>query len=186
MPIAQFFRKKGYKEVEAVWLLEVHPSWFSISRQKGFQAGLDDPAVQEVCKIKLWTPIRCLRTTTPRPSPRRRCSSIRACICSSCWRISMSAPPRRFAAPADATSGSPLRIWMRERPTRLLHGGWPVMITYSPPISGAGLADANVMGKILLGKKPPLFITSQGTVTTPENAKKAYAKDWGGTAIPFK
>ena len=53
MPIAQFFKSKGYKEVEAVWLVEAHPSWFSISRQTGFQKGLDDPKTQEVCKIKI-------------------------------------------------------------------------------------------------------------------------------------
>ena len=33
--------------------MEAHPSWFSISRQAGFQRGLDDPKVQEVCKIKI-------------------------------------------------------------------------------------------------------------------------------------
>jgi hypothetical protein len=41
MPMAKFFRDKGNKEIDAVWLVEAHPSWFSISRQKGFQAADD-------------------------------------------------------------------------------------------------------------------------------------------------
>ena len=35
------------------------------------------------------------------------------------------------------------------------------------------------MGKILLGKQVPLVAVSQGTITTSENVKEAYAKDWG-------
>ena len=46
--------------------------------------------------------------------------------------------------------------------TSLLHGGWPIMITYSLPIAGSGLADANVMGKILLGKKVPVDRRQRG------------------------
>ena len=33
--------------------IEAHPSWFSISRQIGFKQGLDDPRVQEICKINI-------------------------------------------------------------------------------------------------------------------------------------
>ena len=57
------------------------------------------------------------------------------------------------------------------------------MITYSLPISGSGYADANVMGKILLGKRVPLVAVSEGTITTSANVKEAYAKDWA--AIKF-
>ena len=54
MPTAQLLRSKGYPRVDAVWLIEAHPSWFSISRQIGFKQGLDDPKGSEkVCKINI-------------------------------------------------------------------------------------------------------------------------------------
>ena len=70
--------------------------------------------------------------------------------------------------------------------TSLLHGGWPVLITYSLPISSSGNADANVMGKILLGKRVPLIVLSKGTVITSANVKEASAHDWGGEALPWQ
>ena len=55
----------------------------------------------------------------------------------------------------------------------------------SLPIAQSGIADANVMGKILLGKSVPLVVKPRGTVTTPDNVAEAWAHDWGGEELPW-
>jgi ABC-type sugar transport system substrate-binding protein len=186
MPIAKFFRDKGNKEIDAVWLVEAHPSWFSISRQKGFQAGLDDPAVQEVCKINIVDTKPVLEnddTQAAAEAALQQHPTIQLFIMLAHQYVGAAAAVRSaqrkdvYVAASDLDEGTA---------TSLLHGNWPILITYSLPISGSGYADANVMGKILLGKRVPLIVTSQGTVTTSENVKEAYAKDWGGAEIPWK
>ena len=186
MPIAKFFRDKGNKEIDAVWLIEAHPSWFSISRQKGFQAGLDDPAVQEVCKINIVDTKPVLEnddTQAAAEAALQQHPKIKLFIMLAHQYVGAAAALRSaqrkdvYVAASDLDEGTA---------TSLLHGNWPILITYSLPISGSGSADANVMGKILLGKRVPLIVTSQGTVTTTENVKEAYAKDWGGAALPWK
>jgi ABC-type sugar transport system substrate-binding protein len=185
-PIAQFFSSKGFKEVEAVWLVEAHPSWFSISRQTGFQQGLNDPKVQEVCKIKIVDTKPVLEnddTQAAAEAALQQHPNIHLFIMLAHQYVGAAAAVRSagrrdvWVAASDLDEGTA---------TSLLHGGWPVMITYSLPIAGSGYADANVMGKILLGKQVPLIAVSQGTVTTSANVKEAYAKDWGGAKIPWK
>ena len=185
-PIAQFFNSKGFKEVEAVWLVEAHPSWFSISRQTGFQQGLNDPKVQEVCKIKIVDTKPVLEnddTQAAAEAALQQHPNIHLFIMLAHQYVGAAAAVRSagrrdvWVAASDLDEGTA---------TSLLHGGWPVMITYSLPIAGSGYADANVMGKILLGKRVPLIAVSQGTVTTSANVKEAYAKDWGGAKIPWK
>jgi ABC-type sugar transport system substrate-binding protein len=184
--IAQFFSSKGFKEVEAVWLVEAHPSWFSISRQTGFQQGLNDPKVQEVCKIKIVDTKPVLEnddTQAAAEAALQQHPNIHLFIMLAHQYVGAAAAVRSagrrdvWVAASDLDEGTA---------TSLLHGGWPVMITYSLPIAGSGYADANVMGKILLGKQVPLIAVSQGTVTTSANVKEAYAKDWGGAKIPWK
>jgi ABC-type sugar transport system substrate-binding protein len=186
MPIAQFFKSKGYKEVEAVWFVEAHPSWFSISRQAGFQRGLDDPKVQEVCKIKIVDTKPVLEnddTQAAAEAALQQHPDVHLFIMLAHQYVGAAAAVRSagrrdvWVAASDLDEGTA---------TSLLHGGWPIMITYSLPISGSGYADANVMGKILLGKRVPLVAVSQGTITTSENVKEAYTKDWGGNQIPWK
>jgi len=186
MPIAKFFRDKGFSEIEAVWLVEAHPSWFSISRQKGFQNGLDDPKVQEACKIKIVDTKPVLEnddTQAAAEAALQQHPNLKLFIMLAHQYVGAAAAVRSagrkdvWVAASDLDEGTA---------TSLLHGGWPIMITYSLPISGSGYADANVMGKILLGKEVPMIVTSKGTITTPENVKEAYAKDWGGASIPWK
>ena len=186
MPIAKFFAGKGNKEIDAVWLVEAHPSWFSISRQKGFQAGLDDPAVQEVCKINIVDTKPVLEnddTQAAAEAALQQHPKIQLFIMLAHQYVGAAAAVRSaqrkdvYVAASDLDEGTA---------TSLLRGNWPILITYSLPISGSGFADANAMGKILLGKKVPLIITSQGTVTTTDNVKEAYAKDWGGATLPWK
>ena len=116
MPIAQFFQSKGYKEIEAVWLVEAHPSWFSISRQAGFQRGLDDPKVQEVCKIKIVDTKPVLENDDTKQRLKPLCNSIRTSICSLCSRINTSERLPRSGARGGATFGSLLPTWTKARP----------------------------------------------------------------------
>lgn len=186
MPIAQFFRKKGFNSIDAVWLVEAHPSWFSISRQTGFQQGLDDPEVQKVCKINVVDTKPVLEnddTQAASEAALQQHPNIKLFIMLAHQYAGAAAAVRSagrndvYVAASDLDEGTA---------SSLLHGDWPILITYSLPISGSGYADANIMGKILLGEKVPLIIVSQGTITTTANVKEAYAKDWGGTQIPWK
>lgn len=185
MPIAQFFRKKGFEQIDAVWLVEAHPSWFSISRQTGFQHGLDDPEVQKVCKINIVDTKPVLEnedTQAAAEAALQQHPNLKLFIMLAHQYVGAAAAVRSagrrdvYVAASDLDEGTA---------KSLLHGGWPVMITYSLPIAQIGHADANVMGKIALGGKVPLIVLSTGTVTTPENVKQAYAKDWGGKPFPW-
>lgn len=185
-PIAEFFRKQGHASIDAVWLVEAHPSWFSISRQKGFQQGLDDPEVQKICKINIVDTKPVLEnddTQAAAEAALQQHPNIKLFIMLAHQYVGAAAAVRSagrtdvYVAASDLDEGTA---------TSLLRGDWPILITYSLPIAGSGYADANIMGKILLGEKVPLIITSQGTVTTSANVKEAYQKDWGGAAIPWK
>lgn len=184
-PIAQFFRDQGHEAVDAVWLVEAHPSWFSISRQRGFQAGLDDPEVQKICKINVVDTKPVLEnddTQAAAEASLQQHPNIKLFIMLAHQYVGAAAAVRSaqrrdvHVAACDLDEGTA---------TSLLHGNWPILITYSLPISGSGYADANVMGKILLGKQVPLIVVSEGTIVTTENVKEAYAKDWGGQQIPW-
>jgi ABC-type sugar transport system substrate-binding protein len=186
MPIAKFFRAKGFKEIDAVWLVEAHPSWFSISRQTGFQHGLDDPAVHEICKINIIDTKPVLEnddTQQAAEAALQQHPNVKLFIMLAHQYVGAAAAVRSagrrdvWVAASDLDEGTA---------TSLLHGGWPVMITYSLPIAGFAYAEANAMGKILLNKRVPMIVISAGTITTSENVKEAYAKDWGGRTIPWR
>jgi ribose transport system substrate-binding protein len=186
MPVAQFLHSKGYKEVDAVWLVEAHPSLWAIARQTGFKQGLDDPKVQELCKINV------VETKQVLENEETEAAASAALQQHPDLHLFIMLAHQEVGASAAVRSAGRHDVWVvaydldESTAGSLLHGGWPVMITFSLPISGSGLADANVMGKILLGKKVPFIVLSQGTVTTTENVKEAYAKDWGGRPIPWK
>jgi ABC-type sugar transport system ATPase subunit len=185
MPTAQLLRSKGYSKVDAVWLIEARPSWFSISRQIGFKQGLHDPKVQGICKINILETKPVLEdadTEAAAAAALRQHPNIHLFI--------MLAHQYKGAVAAIRNAGR-RDVWVvgsdldEGTATSLLHDGWPVLITYSLPISGSGYADANVMGKILLGKRVPFIVLSKGTVVTSANVKEAYAHDWGGEALPW-
>jgi ABC-type multidrug transport system ATPase subunit len=186
LPTAQLLRAKGYSKVDAVWLIEARPSWFSISRQIGFKQGLNDPKVQETCKINVVETKPVLEdadTESAAAAALKRHPNIHLLI--------MLAHQYKGAAAAIRNAGR-RDVWVvasdldESTALPLLHGGWPILISYSLPISGSGYADSNVMGKILLGKRVPLIVLSKGTVVTSENVKEAYARDWGGQAFPWQ
>jgi hypothetical protein len=185
-PTAQLLRAKGYSKVDAVWLIEAHPSWFSISRQIGFEQGLKDPKVQEICKINIVETKPILEdadTEAAAAAALQQHPNIHLFI--------MLAHQYKGAAAAVRNAGR-RDVWVvasdldEGTALPLLHGGWPVLITYSLPISGTGYADANVMGKILLGKRVPLIVLSKGTVATSANVREACTHDWGGESLPWQ
>ncbi len=186
MPVAQFFRNKGFKEIDAVWLVEAHPSWFSTARQTGMKNGLDDPKVADVCKINI------IDTKPVLENEDAQAAAEAALQQHPNIKLFIMLGHQYTGAAAALRSANRRDVWVAAcdldegTATSLLHGGWPVMITYSLPISEAGTADANIMGKILLGKRVPMICVSKGTVTTAENVKEAYAKDWGGRELPWK
>jgi ABC-type sugar transport system ATPase subunit/ABC-type sugar transport system substrate-binding protein len=186
MPTAQLLRAKGYARVDAVWLIEARPSWFSISRQIGFKQGLDDPKVQEICKMNIVE-------TKPVLEEADTQSAAAAALLKHPNLHLFIVLAHQYAGAAAAVRNAGRRdVWVvasdldEGTASSLLHGGWPVLITYSLPISGLGNADANVMGKILLGKRAPLIVLSKGTVVTSTNVKEAYASDWGGEVLPWQ
>jgi rhamnose transport system ATP-binding protein len=186
LPTAQLLRGKGYSSVDAVWLVEAHPSWFSISRQIGFKEGLNDPKVQEICKINIIETKPVLEDADAEATATaalEKHPNIHLLI--------MLAHQFKGAAAAVRNAGR-RDVWVvasdldEGTALTLLHGAWPVLITYSLPISGSGYADANVMGKILLGKRVPLIVLSKGTVVTSANVREASAHDWGGEPLPWQ
>ena len=186
MPIAKFFREQGHEEIDAVWLVEAHPSWFSISRQKGFQEGLDDPEVQAVCKINIVDTKPVLEnddTQAAAEAALAQYPNMKLFIMLAHQYVGAAAAVRSaqrrdvYVAASDLDEGTA---------SSLIRGNWPILITYSLPISGSGYADANIMGKILLGKQVPLIVVSEGTIVTTDNVEEAYAKDWGGAELPWR
>jgi ABC-type sugar transport system ATPase subunit len=186
LPTAQLLRAKGYSNVDAVWLVEAHPTWFSISRQMGFKEGLNDPKVQEICKINIIEIKPVLEDADAEATAAaalEKHPNIHLLI--------MLAHQFKGAAAAVRNAGR-RDVWVvasdldEGTALTLLHGAWPVLITYSLPISGSGYADANVMGKILLGKRVPLIVLSKGTVVTSANVRQASAHDWGGEPLPWQ
>jgi ABC-type sugar transport system substrate-binding protein len=185
MPTAKLLRSKGYSKVNAVWLIEAHPSWFSISRQIGFKQGLDDPKVQEICKINIVETKPVLEDTDAHVAAAaalKQHPNIHLFIMLAHQYMGAALAVREAARKDVWVVASDLD---QGTATSLLHGGWPVLITYSLPISASGYADANVMGKILLGKRVPMIVLSKGTVTTSDNVKEAYVHDWHGEELPW-
>jgi ABC-type sugar transport system ATPase subunit len=186
MPTAQLLRAKGYSKVDAVWLVEAHPSWFSISRQMGFKEGLNDPKVQEICKINI------VETKPVLEDADAEVTAAAALEKHPNIHLLIMLAHQFKGAAAAVRNANRRDVWVvasdldEGTALTLLHGAWPVLITYSLPISGSGYADANVMGKILLGKRVPLIVLSKGTVVTSANVREASAHDWGGEPLPWQ
>lgn len=183
-PMAEKLRAEGFTEVDAVWLIEKSPSWWSVSRAIGLQKGLDDPANQAICKINIVETVPVVENDSAQAATEAALqkypnlhlvimlahqylgadAAVRAADKRDCWVMA-----------CDLDEGSA---------TALLSGGWPTYMTYSLPIAQLSRAEANVMGKLHLGQRVPLIVLSKGTVTTPDNVAEAYAHDWGGEELP--
>lgn len=182
---AERLAKEGFTEVDAIHFTLRSPSYFSVARDMGFLQGLQDPEMQKICKINIVDTIPVAENEDAQAAATgalRQYPNVHLMILMSHQYIGASAAIRDagrkdcWVVAFDLDEGTA---------TDLLSGGWPVCTTYSLPIAQSGIADANAMGKILLGKKVPLIIESVGTPTTPENVAEAYAHDWGGEALPW-
>jgi ABC-type sugar transport system substrate-binding protein len=185
-PTAEFLRSKGYSEVKAVWLVEKSPSWFSISRQLGFKKGIEDPAVQAICKINVVD-------TKPVGENSDAQAAAEAALQEHPDIHLFIMLAHQYTGAAAAVRGRGRKdVWVvasdldEGTATSLLNGSWPIALTYSLPIAQNSFADANVTGKLLLGKQVPPVVLSRGTITTAQNVKEAYAKHWGGQSLPWK
>jgi hypothetical protein len=183
-PLAERLRAEGYTEVDAVWLVEMVPSWWSVSRRIGFQKGLDDPENQAICRINVVETLPVVENESAQAATQdamRRFPNAHLFIMLG----------HQYAGAAAAIRASNRKdVWVAAcdlddiSARDLLAGGWPTCITYSLPVSQVAWAEANVTGKLLLGREVPMIVLSKGTVATPENVGQAYAHDWGGEALP--
>jgi len=186
LPMAKKLKSEGIKEADVVLLPAKNPTFFDVARTIGFKQGLEAPEVQEICKMKLVAEkpvaagVEDAQAATA--AALQQFPNAHVIVALAHWYAGASAAIR------DAGRND---VWviafdLDEGTARdLTTGGWPVYVTYSLPIAQTGRADANVMGKILLGKRVPLIVKTVGTVTTPDNVAAAWAHDWNGEKIPF-
>jgi len=183
-PLAERLRAEGHTEVDAVWLIEKAPSWWSISRSIGFQKGLDDPANQAICRINVVETVPVVENESAEAATQDaldRLPNVHLFIMLG----------HQYAGAAAAIRAANRKdVWVAAcdlddvSARDLLSGGWPTCVTYSLPIAQLAWAEANVTGKLLLGREVPMIVLSKGTVATPGNVAQAYAHDWGGEALP--
>ena len=186
LPMAKKLKSEGIKETDVVLLPAKNPTFFDVARTIGFKQGLEAPEVQEICKMKLVAekPVAAgvEEAQAATAAALQQFPNAHVIVALAHWYAGASAAIR------DAGRND---VWviafdLDEGTARdLTTGGWPVYVTYSLPIAQTGRADANVMGKILLGKRVPMIVKTVGTVTTPDNVAAAWAHDWNGEKIPF-
>ena len=186
MPMARKLRDEGIIETDVVLLSISSPTFFDIARTKGFKEGLALPEVREVCKMTLVVEksvapgVEDAQAATTAALQQYPNAHVIAAL--GHWYAGASAAIRdtgrqdAWVIAFDLDEGTAID---------LLTGGWPVHVTYSLPIAQSGRADANVMGKILLGNPVPLIVKTVGTVTIADNVEAAWANDWGGEDMPF-
>lgn len=186
MPMAQKLRAAGITETDVVLLPVKTPAFFDIARTIGVKQGLADPEVQAVCKMNLME-------ERPVAAGVEEAQAATAAVLQQYPNVHVIAALGHWYAGASAAIRDAGRedVWVMAfdldegTAVDLMTGGWPVAVTYSLPIAQSSKADANVMGKILLGKKVPLIVKTVGTVATAENVAEAWAHDWNGEKLPF-
>lgn len=186
MPMAKKLRAEGITETDVVLLTAKNPAFFDIARTVGFKQGLELPEVQDICKMNL------VEQKAVAPGVEDAQSATTAALQQFPNAHVVAALGHWYAGASAAIRDAGREdTWViafdldEGTAADLLTGGWPVHVTYSLPIEQSGRADANVMGKILLGQRVPLIVKTQGTVTTPDNVEDAWANDWGGEPLPF-
>lgn len=186
LPMAKKLNAEGIKETGIVMLPAKSPAYYDVVRTIGFKQGLELPEVQDLCKMKIVAEMpvapgteEALAATT---AALQQFPDVHVIAALGHWFAGSSAAIR------DAGRED---VWViaydldQGTAVDLVTGGWPVHVTYSLPIAQSAIADANVMGKILLGKRVPQMVKSFGTVTTGDNVAEAWAHDWNGEKLPF-
>jgi ribose transport system substrate-binding protein len=186
LPMAKRLRAEGNKEADVVLLTAKSPAFYDVTRNKGFYEGIKSDEVQQVCKMKVVAE-RPVATGT------QDAQAVTASILQQFPKVKCIAALGHWFAGSSAAIRDAGRkdvfviAFDLDQATAadLLTGGWPVYTTYSLPIAQSSHRDADIMGKILLGKKVPLLVKTIGTTTTPENVAAAWAHDWNGEKPPF-
>jgi ABC-type sugar transport system substrate-binding protein len=186
LPMAKRLRAEGNKEADVVLLTAKSPAFYDVTRNKGFYEGIKSDEVQQVCKMKVVAE-RPVATGT------QDAQAVTASILQQFPKVKCIAALGHWFAGSSAAIRDVGRkdvfviAFDLDQATAadLLTGGWPVHTTYSLPIAQSSHRDADIMGKILLGKKVPLLVKTIGTTTTPENVAEAWAHDWNGEKPPF-
>ncbi len=186
LPMAKRLRAEGNKEADVVLLTAKSPAFYDVTRNKGFYEGIKSDEVQQVCKMKVVAE-RPVATGTQdaqavTASILQQFPNVKCIAALGHWFAGSSAAIR------DAGRKDVFVIAFdldQATAADLLTGGWPVYTTYSLPIAQSSHRDADIMGKLLLGKKVPLLVKTIGTTTTPENVAEAWAHDWNGEKPPF-
>lgn len=186
MPMARKLRSTGITESEMIMLPAKSPSFYDVVRTIGFLQGLELPEVKKVCDMKIVAEMPVATGTE------EALAATAAALQKYPKTHVIAALGHWFAGSSAAIRDAGRQdVWViaydldQGTAVDLVSGGWPVQVTYSLPIAQSAKADANLMGKILLGKRVPLMTKSFGTVTTPENVAQAWAHDWNGEKMPF-
>ncbi len=186
LPMAKKLQAEGIKEADIVLLTVKTPAFFDIARTIGFKRGVQSPEVQAICKLNL------VAEKQVAPGVEDSQAATAAALQQYPKAHVIAALGHWYAgASAAIRDGGRKDVWViafdldQGTATDLMTGGWPVYTTYSLPIAQTGRADANVMGKILLGKRVPLIVRTVGTPTTPDNVAQSWSDNWGGEKIPF-
>jgi ABC-type sugar transport system substrate-binding protein len=186
LPMAKKLAAEGIREADIVLLTIKTPAFFDIARVIGFKEGVKSSEIQAICKLNIIA-------EKPVAAGVEEAQAATAAALQQYPKVHVIAALGHWYAGASAAIRDAGRkdAWVvafdldRGTAADLLTGGWPVYTTYSLPIAQTGRADANVMGKFLLGKPVPLIVRTTGKVTTPDNVAQSWSDNWGGEKIPF-
>lgn len=184
-PICELMRSKGFTSVDAVWMVEASPSFWTGARHLGFENGIKK--YESVCKINV------VQDNIPVATP----AAAQAAANQALQRypnlhLFIMLAHQYLGCQAAVRAHDQRDVWVvasdldEGTATALQSGGWPTYATVSLPIAPLSFASANVMGKLLLGKQVPLLVKSSGTVATPDNVAEAYSKMWNGEKLPWR
>lgn len=186
LPMAKKLRAEGIKQADVLLLSVKYPAYFDVARLIGIKQGLTDPEVNDICKFRIIAEkkvgLKLAEGEAVTNSAMAHYHNL---------HVVVGLGPVYLGAAEAIRNANRRNVWIIASDldagtgTDLLNGGWPVYVTYALPIIQSGKADADVMGKILLGKRVPLIVTAEGTVTTPENVNQAWKTNWGNTKRPF-
>ena len=183
-PICELMRSKGFTSVDAIWMVEASPSFWTGARHLGFENGIKK--YESICKINV------VQDNIPVATP----AAAQAAANQALQRypnlhLFIMLAHQYLGCQAAVRAHDRRDVWVvasdldEGTATALQSGGWPTYATVSLPIAPLSFASANVMGKLLLGKRVPLLVKSSGMVATPENVAEAYAKMWNGEKLPW-
>jgi len=183
-PICELLHSKGYRSVDAVWMVEASPSFWTGARHLGFERGIKK--YESICKINV------VQDNIPVATPAAaQAAANQALERYPNLHLFIMLAHQYLGCQAAVRAHNRRDVWVvasdvdEGTATALQSGGWPTYATVSLPIAPLSFAAANVMGKIFLGKRVPLLVKVEGVVATPQNIAEAYSKMWDGEKLPW-